>query len=59
MIMCIAVLAATYWIRRVRQARHIIDRVSFRLFLWSMAFEIIYDISYIAVEIEVSPKLMI
>jgi hypothetical protein len=35
-----------------------IDRVSFRLMLWSMAFEIIYDIDYIAVEIEVSAGLL-
>ncbi len=47
-----------YGIYSKRRARHMIDRVSFRLMLWSMAFEIIYDIDYIAVEIEVSAGLL-
>ena len=40
------------WIYTKRQARHLLDRVSFRLFLWSMAFEVIYDLNYIAVMVE-------
>lgn len=31
-----------------------IDRVSFRLLLWSVAFEMVYDIAYIMVELDVS-----
>ena len=31
-----------------------LDRVSFRLLLWSMVFELAYDVAYIAVELYVS-----
>lgn len=31
-----------------------IDRISFRLLLWSVAFEVVYDVAYILVEMDVS-----
>ena len=51
--LCLFVLAAAAWIYSKPWARHTIDRVSFRLFLWSMLFELFYDYAFIAVGVEV------
>lgn len=51
--LCLFVLAAAGWIYSKPWARHTIDRVSFRLFLWSMLFEVFYDFAFIAVGVEV------
>ncbi|KAK8853456.1 hypothetical protein IAR55_004163 [Kwoniella newhampshirensis] len=41
------ILFSSSWICRYPSARSKIDRISFRLLLWSMAFEVVYDVSYI------------
>ncbi|KAK4689569.1 hypothetical protein P7C73_g524, partial [Tremellales sp. Uapishka_1] len=45
--MCTFVLAASLTIWSVKSARPTLDRLSFRLLLWSMVFEIAYDICFI------------
>jgi len=52
---CVLVLLLSLWVWSVRSARGFLDRVSFRLLLWSMFFEIIYDVNYIAVVMSASP----
>jgi hypothetical protein len=52
---CLLVLAFSLWVWSVRSARGFLDRISFRLLLWSMFFEIIYGINYIAVVESASP----
>ena len=51
--LCLFILSAAAWIYTKPWARSSIDRVSFRLFLWSMLFEVLYDIAYVAVDVEV------
>lgn len=53
--MCTFILGTSFWIYRKPQARHLLNRVSFRLLLWSMAFEAVYDVAYIANAVEVGP----
>jgi hypothetical protein len=52
---CVLVLVLALWVWSVRSARGFLHRVSFRLLLWSMFFEIIYDVNYIAVVMSASP----
>lgn len=52
---CVLVLLLAAWVWSIRSARGFLDRVSFRLLLWSMFFEIIYDVNYIAVVESASP----
>lgn len=52
---CIVVLLLSLWVWSVRSARGFLDRVSFRLLLWSMFFEIVYDVNFIAVVLSASP----
>jgi hypothetical protein len=54
MVLCLFILGASLWVWMTKQARSTLDRVSFRLLLWSLVFEVIYDIDYIVVEIYVS-----
>ena len=53
-ILCAAVLGAAGWVWSYPHFRMYLDRVSFRLLLWSMVFELAYDVAYIAVELYVS-----
>lgn len=46
---CGIVLGLAAWVWSVPSARGILDRVSFRLLLWSLAWEVVYDVNYIAV----------
>ena len=53
-VLCAAVLGAAAWVWSYPNFRMYLDRVSFRLLLWSMVFELAYDVAYIAVELYVS-----
>jgi hypothetical protein len=55
-LLCLFVLGGAAYIYSKPWARHAIDRVSFRLLLWSMIFEVFYDIAFIAVGVEVSGR---
>ena len=41
--MSLFILISTAWIWTYPDARHYLDRISFRLLLWAVAFEVIYD----------------
>ena len=47
---CLFVLLAAAWVYSVPEARHTIDRISFRLMVWSMVFGIGYDVCYFLAE---------
>jgi hypothetical protein len=55
--LCAAVLGLAYYVWSQPNTRPMIDRISFRLLLWSVAFEMGYDIAYILVEMDVSSTL--
>lgn len=44
MVLCLVVLALAGWIYRVKQARPNLRRVSFRLMLWTMGFQVGYNV---------------
>jgi len=46
---CSSILLTSAWVYSVPSASNMLDRVSFRLLLHALCFEIIYDISYIVV----------
>lgn len=48
---CTAVLLSAAWVWTVPRARNFLDRVSFRLLLCCLFWEIIYDINYISVSL--------
>lgn len=52
--MCGAVLSLAYYVWTQPNTRPMIDRISFRLLLWSVAFEVVYDITYILTQLDVS-----
>jgi hypothetical protein len=43
-------LFAAAWVYSVPEARHTIDRISFRLMIWCMVFGLGYDICYFLAE---------
>lgn len=49
LVMALFVLGSASVIYKHKSARHILDRVSFRLLLWSMGFEVVYNVAYITV----------
>lgn len=48
--LCLFILVTTTWIWSRKHARPTIDRISFRLFWWSMGFELFYDLAFIVGE---------
>lgn len=56
LILCSTVLGLAYYVWSRPKVRSTLNRVSFRLLLWTMAFEIVYDIAYMLVEFDVSPQ---
>ncbi|KAI9638993.1 uncharacterized protein MKK02DRAFT_42023 [Dioszegia hungarica] len=52
LVLCSIVLGLAYLVWSRPNTRPMIDRVSFRLLLWSVAFEMVYDIAYIMVELD-------
>jgi hypothetical protein len=52
--LCLFILVTTTWIWSRKHARPTIDRISFRLFWWSMGFELFYDLAFIVGESMVS-----
>lgn len=54
LLLCSFICLASFWIYRTPSARHHLDRVSFRIFLWSMGVEVVYDIVYIYIFYDVS-----
>lgn len=51
------ICCASLWIYRTPSARRHLDRVSFRLFLWSMGVEVVYNAAYLYIFSDVSPPL--
>ncbi|WWC95090.1 hypothetical protein V866_001942 [Kwoniella sp. B9012] len=49
MILALFILVSSCWIYTHRLARHTLDRISFRLLLWSMAWEVGYSTTYLIV----------
>ncbi|WVW86435.1 hypothetical protein I302_108483 [Kwoniella bestiolae CBS 10118] len=49
MILSIFILGSSWWIYRHKSARRALDRISFRLLLWSMAWEVAYSVDYFIV----------
>jgi len=54
-VLCLFIFVTTIWIWSRKHARPTIDRISFRLFWWTMGFELFYDIAYIIGESFVRP----
>lgn len=52
--LCLFILIATLWVWTKKHARPMLDRISFRLFWWTMGFELAYDVAYIVGEAYVS-----
>lgn len=50
--MALYVLLAAAWVYRCPGARHTLDRISFRLMLWTMGFEIVYGVAFLGVRVE-------
>ncbi|KAL1413822.1 hypothetical protein Q8F55_001606 [Vanrija albida] len=46
---CLTVIGLALWVHSVRSARNFLDRISFRLLIHALGFEILYDISYLVV----------
>ncbi|WOO76394.1 uncharacterized protein LOC62_01G000018 [Vanrija pseudolonga] len=46
---CLSVIGLALWVHSVRSARNFLDRISFRLLIHALGFEILYDISYLVV----------
>ncbi|WVF67370.1 hypothetical protein IAT40_002125 [Kwoniella sp. CBS 6097] len=49
LVLAVFVLASALWIYQYKAARHALDRISFRIVLWSMAWEIVYSVNYLVV----------
>ncbi|OCF44534.1 hypothetical protein I317_01606 [Kwoniella heveanensis CBS 569] len=49
LILALFVLGSALWIHQYKGARHVLDRISFRIVLWSMAWEIVYSVNYLIV----------
>ncbi|KAK4687652.1 hypothetical protein P7C73_g2467, partial [Tremellales sp. Uapishka_1] len=54
--MCLAVLLSSLWIWSKPHARPTLDRISFRLLLWSLGWEVVYDIAYIYLVLGIGPE---
>nr|XP_031860363.1 uncharacterized protein CI109_004251 [Kwoniella shandongensis]KAA5527435.1 hypothetical protein CI109_004251 [Kwoniella shandongensis] len=50
LVLALFILSSSLWIYSHHSARPKIDRISFKLLLWSMAFEVIYDVVYIVLD---------
>ncbi|WVQ94966.1 hypothetical protein IAU59_002057 [Kwoniella sp. CBS 9459] len=49
MVLAVFVLGSALWIYQYKAARSTLDRISFRIVLWSMAWEVVYSINYLIV----------
>ena len=54
LLLCSLILVLAGWIYSCPSARHALDRLSFRLMLWTMVFEVGYDLCYILLDPPVS-----
>ncbi|WWC91966.1 uncharacterized protein L201_006919 [Kwoniella dendrophila CBS 6074] len=49
MLLALFILFSFLWIYKHKSARHTLDRISFRILLWSMIWEVAYSIDYLIV----------
>ncbi|BEI92232.1 uncharacterized protein CcaverHIS019_0410520 [Cutaneotrichosporon cavernicola] len=56
LVCCLTILLTAAWVWTVRSARVFLDRVSFRLLLSCLVWEIVYDVNYISVVLAARPN---